>query len=266
MSRVRLALDFLDRGTVHRYGSHPSQLAELGLPRGDGPHPVMVLLHGGSWRQRYGRVVMRGLACDLRRRGWATWNIEYRRVGGGGGWPHTFQDVAQAIDHLHALRASLDLENVSFLGHSAGGHLALWAATRERLAPGAPGSEPAVRPRRVIGQAPVCDLAGAYALWRGSAVEQLMGGSPQQLPDRYEVGDPIGLVPAAMPVLLVHGVLDETVSVKLSRGYAERARQAGGEVELIEIDGPAGGHRAHIDPRAEAWTTVTRWLGTPVGV
>jgi acetyl esterase/lipase len=264
--RTRLILDFLTRGQAHRYGPHRSQRADLYLPHGPGPHPVIVTIHGGSWQARYGKVVMRGLAADLVRRGWAVWNIEYRRIGAGGGWPETFLDAAAAIDHLRTLDAPLDLDSVSFLGHSAGGHLALWAATRERLPDGAPGARPLIRPRRAIGQAPVCDLGGAYVLWHGGAVRQLMGGSPEQLPERYDVGDPIRLLPPAMPVLLVHGTDDQTVSVKLSRGYAERAGEAGGGVELVEIEGDAGGHRAHINPRGQAWTAVTRWLGMPVGV
>jgi acetyl esterase/lipase len=266
VTRTRLILDFLTRGQTHRYGPDRSQRADLYLPHGAGPHPVMVTIHGGSWQSRYGKVVMRGLAGDLVRRGWAVWNIEYRRIGGGGGWPATFLDVAAAIDHLRTLQAPLDLDSVSFLGHSAGGHLALWASTRERLAAGAPGAGPAINPRRVIGQAAVCDLAGAYELWHGGAVRQLMGGPPAQLPERYGIGDPILLVPPAMPVLLVHGVIDETVSIELSRGYAQRAREAGGSVELIEIEGEPGGHRAHVNPRGQAWTAVTRWLGTSVGV
>jgi len=262
----RLILDFLTRGQTHSYGPHRSQRADLYVPRGAGPHPVIVTIHGGSWQSRYGKVVMRGLAGDLVRRGWAVWNIEYRRIGAGGGWPATFLDVAAAIDHLHTLPAALDLDSVSFLGHSAGGHLALWASTRERLPAGAPGAEPAIHPRRVIGQAPVADLAGAYELWRGGAVRQLMGGAPGEMQERYAIGDPIALVPPAMPVLLVHGVLDETVSIELSRSYAERAVAAGGSVELVEIDGAAGGHRAHVDPRGQAWAAVTRWLGLKVGV
>lgn len=266
MTRTRLILDFLTRGQSHRYGPHRSQRADLYLPHGAGPHPLIVSIHGGSWQKRYGKVVMRGLAADLLRRGWAVWNIEYRRVGEGGGWPETFADVAAAIDHLRELDAPLDLDSVTFIGHSAGGHLALWAAARGALPPGAPGAEPAILPRRAIGQAPVCDLAGAYRLWHGGAVRSLMGGSPEDLPDRYAVGDPMALPPLAMPVLLVHGTLDETVSVRLSRGYATRAAELGEKVELVEIEGEAGGHRAHIDPRGQAWTAVTRWLGQPVGV
>ncbi len=263
MSRGRLILDVLKRGRTFSYGPDRSQRADLYLPRGAGPHPVMVVIHGGSWQARYGRVVMRGVIGDLMRRGWAAWNIEYRRVGNGGGWPQTFADVAGAIDHLTELDAPLDLSRVSILGHSAGGHLALWAAARENLPSGAPGfidGAPRVRPRRVISQAGVCDLEGAYRRWRGGAVLALMGASPEEIPDRYGAADPMRLLPASMPVLLVHGVADETVSVKLSRNYAQAAREAGSEVELVEIEGEAGRHRAHIDPRGAAWAAVRERL------
>jgi acetyl esterase/lipase len=263
VSGARLILDFLRRGRSYRYGPARSQRADLRLPRGPGPHPVMVVIHGGSWRARYGKVVMRGLVGDLVRRGWAVWNIEYRRIGNGGGWPETFEDVAAAIDHLAVVPGPLDLERVGVLGHSAGGHLALWAAARDRLPEGAPGyltEGPRVRLRQAIAQAGVCDLAGAHRRWRGGAARALMGGGPEEVPERYAVGDPVALVPPQMPVLLVHGVLDEVVSVKLSRSYADAARAAGAAVELVEIEGQDGRHRAHIDPRGSAWSAVTRRL------
>jgi acetyl esterase/lipase len=273
-----MLLDLLAHGRTHRYGGERSQCADLYLPRPrrgtgrTGSHAVMVLIHGGSWRKRYGRIVMRGLAGDLCRRGWAVWNIEYRRLGDGGGWPATFEDVAAAIDHLDRLDAPLDLDRVSVVGHSAGGQLALWAAGRQKLPLGAPGridGEPRVRLQRVISQAGVCDLEGAYRDWHGGAVRALMGGGPEELPERYAAGNPIASVPVQMPVLLVHGLLDETVSVRLSRAYARAALAAGGEVELVEIDDQDGRHRAHIDPRGAAWAVVTRWLeesaGGPVG-
>jgi acetyl esterase/lipase len=229
----------------------------------------MVLIHGGSWQARYGKVFMRWLAGDLLRRRWAVWNIEYRRIGNGGGWPTTFEDVAAAIDHLAELaHPDLDLGSVSVLGHSAGGHLALWAASRERLPSGAPGQldgSPPVRLRRAIVQAGVCDLAGAYARWRGGAARALMGGAPEELPERYAIGDPLRLLPAATPVLLVHGTLDETVSVELSRSYARGALAAGGEVELVEVQGEAGRHRAHLDPRGAAWGQVAQRLPGTAG-
>jgi acetyl esterase/lipase len=253
----------LTRGRDHRYGSDRSQRAELHLPPGAGPHPVIVLIHGGSWRSKYGRAVMRPVAAELVRRGFAAWNIEYRRLGNGGGWPQTFADVAAAIDLLDGAHPALDLERVDVLGHSAGGHLALWAAGREGLpagAPGAIGTRPRVRVARAVSLAGVCDLAGAYRDWGGGSVRALMGGSPERVPERYDAGDPLRRVPLRMPTLLVHGVLDETVSVRLSRRYAEAARAAGADVELVEIDGEAGRHRAFIDPHAPAWAPVLRWL------
>lgn len=266
VARTRLILDLLQRGRTFSYGPHRSQRADLHLPAGPGPHPVIVLIHGGSWTARYGRIVMRGLTGALVRRGWAVWNIEYRRVGGGGGWPATFADVAAAIDHLAELDAPLELDAVTIIGHSAGGHLALWAAGRDKLPEGAPGfiaGAPPVGVAHVIAQAGVCDLAGAYRRWRGGAVRGLMGGPPEDFPERYAAGDPMSLVPLGMPVLLVHGTLDETVSVELARNYANAARAAGGEVELVEIPGEAARHRAHIDPRGTAWAAVTSRLPAP---
>ncbi len=228
----------------------------------------MVLVHGGSWQARYGKLAMRGLAGDLCRRGWAVWNIEYRRLGDGGGWPTTFQDVACAVDHLAELDdPGLDLGRVSILGHSAGGHLALWAAGRPSLPAGAPGAfdgAPAVRLQWVVSQAGVADLRGAYRRWHGGPVRALMGGSPEEFPERYAVGDPLALVPLQIPALLVHGTQDQTVSVKLARAYAQAARIAGAEVELVEVDGAPGAHRAHIDPRGRAWSEVTRRLSDPL--
>ncbi|HUA74516.1 MAG TPA: alpha/beta hydrolase [Solirubrobacteraceae bacterium] len=265
MGKARFLAHYLfTRGRTHRYGPERSQRGDLHLPPGDGPHPVIVLIHGGSWRKRYGRRVMRALAADLLARGFAVWNVEYRRVGEpGGGWPATFADVAAAIDHLEGLSPALDLADVQAIGHSAGGHLALWAAGRDGLPAGAPGAvagRSRVRLRRVVSLAGVCDLTGAYAQWHGGAVRELMGGSPERLPDRYAVADPLRRVPLPIPALLVHGVADETVSVRLSRRYAEAAAGAGGEVELVEIEGPAGEHRAFIYPGGAAWGAVAERL------
>ncbi len=263
MSRTRLLLDLITPRRSYRYGdAHRCQRAELLLPAGAGPHPVVVTIHGGSWAAGWGKVVMRGIAGDLMRRGWAVWNIEYRRVGRGqgGGWPLTFVDVAAAIDHLRTIDAPLDLERVTLLGHSAGGQLALWAAGRADLPNGAPGADPALRPIAAIAQAGVNDLATCYRETPGGAVGWLMGGSPEQFPERYAIADPIGRVPLPLPVLLVHGTEDRTVSVRRSRNYAAAARAAGAEVELVELAGEAGGHRRHVDPDSEAWAVVTHWL------
>ena len=132
--------------SLHRYGDDPSQLGELFLPDGGGPYAVVVVIHGGYWKARYDRSLMSGLCEDLVSRGIAAWNLEYRRVGNGGGWPETFADVASGIDLLAELDASLDLERVGAIGHSAGGHLALWAASRATLSGDAPGAAPRVHP------------------------------------------------------------------------------------------------------------------------
>jgi acetyl esterase/lipase len=260
-ARVRLGGEMLlARGAQHRYGPHPSQVADLYLPGGAGPHAPVVLVHGGSWQKRYGKRVTGALASDLRRRGFAVWNIEYRRLGDGGGWPETFADVAAAIDHLVTLDAPLDTSRASVIGHSAGGHLALWAASRSRLEGAAPGAQPKLRFSHAVALAGVCDLETAYRVWRGGSARALMGGSPQQYPERYAIADPIALLPLEARALLVHGVADTTVTIELSRSYARAAAATGTAVKLVELEGAAGHHRAHIDPRSAAWRTAAGWL------
>ena len=251
-SRARIALDVLRGGAGHRYAEHRWACCELHVPRSAGPPPVAVLLHGGSWRARYGKVVMRPMCADLVRRGWAAWNVEYRRIGGGqgGGWPATFEDVAAAIDQLARGGVAVDLDRVVLLGHSAGGQLALWAAARDGAA--------LVRPRAVVAQAPVADLErGPRLIAPGGLVNDLLGGSPREVPERYALANPIRRVPLPVPALLVHGPEDRTVSVGHSREYAAAARAAGASVELVE---PRGGHRDHIDPRSPAWAEVAARL------
>ena len=244
-----IVLDLFARTEHHRYGPHRQNRADLHVPRdGDGPFPVAVLVHGGYWRAFYGKVVMKPLAADLVRRGFATWNIEYRRIGRrqGGGYPSTFEDVANAIDYLtHLEDRRLALDDVTFIGHSAGGHLALWAASRN--------GDSRVEPARVIAQAPITDLVAC-----GPPAHALMGGEPRELPDRYAECDPIQLLPVGKPLLLVHGADDATIPIKRTREYAEAARAAGDEVGLIEPN--PGGHRSHVDPRSPAWRAAVEWL------
>lgn len=267
MSRARLLLDVIAPRRSYRYGTeHRCQRAELILPRGRGPHPVVAAIHGGSWAAGYSKLLMRGVSSDLARSGFAVWNIEYRRVGRGqgGGWPATFADTATAIDRLAQIEAPLDLEHVTFLGHSAGATLALWAAGRDSLPDDAPGARPLIAPVAVVAQAAPADLATIYEESNGGAVGRLMGGSPQRYPERYALADPIERVPLAVPVLLVHGSEDRVVAVRRSRNYAAAAREAGGEVELVELAGDAGQHSRHIDPDSPAWAVVRTWLTSTV--
>ena len=235
------------KGSLHRYGGHRSQAADLTLPDGPGPHPVVILIHGGCWRARYDRHLMDGLAADLTERGRAAWNIEYRRVGlrAGGGWPATFDDVSAAIDHLAELDAPLDLERVAAVGHSAGGHLALWAAGRKGAR---------VPLSAVVGQAAVSDLEQAAAQGVcGGMVEQLLGGPPDRVPDRYREASPARRLPLEVPTLLVHGGRDDIVPAAMSREFAAAAG-----CELAEL--AHDGHFEHIEPGSRAWATVVTWL------
>jgi acetyl esterase/lipase len=238
----------------HHYGEHPRQVADLHTPPGAGPHPVVVVLHGGYWQPPYTRLVMRPLCLDLVRRGYAAYNLEYRRLGReGGGWPQTFHDVAAAIDHLADLDdAPLDLARVTLLGHSAGGQLALWAAGRAWLPAGAVGSGPVVHSVGVVALAAVSDLERA-----GEPARELLGGGPSAVPGRWAQADPMRRLPLEVPVGLVHAVDDETVSVQRSRDYAAAARAAGAVVTLTE---PPGGHRDPIDPSTRAWAAAAAWL------
>jgi len=254
---ARIALSALARPARHRYADeHPVQTADLHVPRGDGPFAVAVILHGGYWQATYGKLTTRPIALDLARRGVAAWNVEYRRLGRGqgGGWPMTFDDVATAIDHLATLADHrLDLGAVSGVGHSAGGQLALWAAARPDLPAAAPGAAPRVRLREVAALAPVTDLGRA-----GASARMLVGGSPEEVPDRVAQADPIRRAPLGVPVLLVHPADDATVSVRHSRAYAAAASAGGGDVTLVE---PArGGHRAVIDPGEPGWHAAADWL------
>jgi acetyl esterase/lipase len=200
-----------DRGvTTHAYGPDPDQCAELYVPQGTPRPGVVVIVHGGFWRAAYDASLGRPLAVDLVERGWVAWNIEYRRVGRGGGWPTTFQDAADAIDLLADL--DVDTSRVVAVGHSAGGHLATWAAGRTGLAPAAPGASPRVAVTGVVSQAGVLDLRSAAAAnVGGTAVRDLLGGTPDEVPERYRAADPVVAVPLAARVVCVHSRPDDAV-------------------------------------------------------
>jgi acetyl esterase/lipase len=220
-----------------------------------------VLIHGGFWRARYGLRLEDLLVPDLARRGWAVWNLEYRRLGlrSRGGWPATFEDVAAGIDHLGRLEEPLDLARVVGIGHSAGGHLAFWAAARPGLPADAPGAEPSVRLAGAVAMGGVVDLREAARLGLSRhAAQKLLGGPPTRWPRRYDLASPLERLPLGVPQLLVHGDADEVVPIGIARGYAERAGYAGDPCELVEVAGC--GHEEHLDPGSRAWAPVVAWL------
>lgn len=255
---LKIAWSAMRRPVRHHYGEHPSQVADLHLPDGPGPYPVAVVLHGGYWQDQYGKLIMRPVCLDLVRRGWAVWNVEYRRLGReGGGWPATFDDVAAAIDYLAGLGDSrLNLEEITAVGHSAGGQLALWAGARPSLPAGAPGSGPGVKLHRVVALAAVCNLE-----WAGASAAALLGGTPQEVPERWDQADPARRIPLDITVLLAHNRDDTTVPVLHSRSYAAAARAHGGDATLIEQ--VTGGHRGPIDPSSLLWQEAARRVTRP---
>lgn len=216
------------------YGPGELQVADLRLPEGPGPFPVAVVIHGGCWMASVdNRSGIAGFADALTKRGFATWNIEYRRVGdAGGGWPGTFQDIAAAEDKLADVAAThrLDLSRVVIVGHSAGAHLALWAASRAKLP--APWNDSRVRPTAVV----AIDGPGALAPFVGidadvcgrPVIVPLMGGTPQQKPDDYRIASPMDQLPLGMRQLLIGAALQD-----LMQPYIVAARASGDRVDVL---------------------------------
>ncbi|MEV1286711.1 alpha/beta fold hydrolase [Micromonospora sp. NPDC049679] len=234
-----------------RYGEHPDQVADVRLPAGDHdapPRPLVVVIHGGFWRAEYDRTHTGPLAADLAARGYPVAQLEYRRTGQpGGGWPGTFEDVANGIAALPRLVSTVVAGPPILLGHSAGGHLAIWYATTGAAV------------RGVVALAPVADLAEGYELdLDGGAVAALLGGGPEEVPERYVAADPTLRVPPQSPTVVIHGELDRQVPAEMSRRYAARARADGGDVTLIAL--PESEHFGLIDPLSSAWPRVTEAL------
>jgi acetyl esterase/lipase len=218
------------------YGEHPDQHVDVYAPAG-ACRAVVAVLHGGFWRTPYAADLMDALCGDLAARDYEAWNVEYRRIGAGGGWPTTFEDVRAAVAEAG--------EPFVTLGHSAGGHLALWLAA-ERGA------------TLAVSVAGVVDLVEA---WRRGlsrrAPEELLGGTPDEVPARYAEASPAARLPLGIPQLLVHGRRDDTVPAEMSRVYAERASRSGDEVELVETD---EGHFECLDPASESWAAILERL------
>lgn len=231
-----------------QYGRAGSQFGDLHLPSGS-PRATVVLIHGGSWATEEDLTIVRPVAEDLRREGYAVWNVEYRRVGeDGGGWPGTFEDVGEAIDHVDVLAREhpVDPQRVVVVGHSAGGTLALWAAGRTGVA---------VRPQGFLALAAITDLAGCVedGLLPG-ACAAVVGGTPEEVAGRYQQASPVERLPTGRRQAVLHGVDDDIVPVGQSQRYAEAARAAGDRVELVAI--PEAGHFQLIDIRHPAYGQV----------
>ncbi|MCX4095934.1 alpha/beta hydrolase family protein [Nocardia sp. alder85J] len=243
-------------GTTIAYGAHPDQVADLYLPPGSEPAPLVLLLHGGNWQAGYDRAITADLAGALAATGHAVANIEYRRVGDQGGWPSTFLDVGIALDILPNLidgvaPGRIDRERIVYAGHSAGGQLALWAAMRDKAPLGFPWKTFAPpRIAGVVALAPVADLAAAYHEHLGAgAVAELLGGGPTQVAPRYAAADPITLGRPAVPTIVVHGDRDDHVPIRIARDYCAKTG-----TELVEL--PGIGHFEPADPASAAWPAV----------
>jgi acetyl esterase/lipase len=257
---------------VISYGTGAEQAADLWLPAQSGTPAsgaaLIVLLHGGFWRAAFDRMHARPLASALAAAGYAVCVPEYRRTGQeGGGWPGTFDDVAAAVDALPGLVAAAGRVRTGapvLAGHSAGGHLALWAAARGRLHPGSRWHSAAALAGGVVGLAAVSDLAGcAEQDLGGGAAALLMGGGPGEWPDRYALADPAGMVPGPEVVRLVHGEIDDIVPCEMSVTYAERMVAAGGDASCDVLRGC--GHFEVIDPLSAAWPRVLGAFGEVAG-
>ncbi len=251
------------------YGSDALQFGELRLPPGAGPHPVAIVLHGGCWRARYDIGHTRSFSDALRRAGLAVWSLEYRRVGNdGGGWPGTFLDVAWGADHLRKLAAShaLDLARVVAVGHSAGGHLALWLAARLDLDGRSEirGSSNPLPLQGVVSLAGVTDLERAFREGVCDAMAaELVGGLPEDVPSRYREGSPIERLPLKVRQRLVTGSLDNVVPPAFGDDYAAKARLKGDDAAHTLVEG--AGHFEVIAPSTEAFRVVVEAIRSLTG-
>ena len=244
------------------YGEDPSQFAELRFPTGKGPFPLLFVVHGGFWQSRYDLWHIGHLCAAFTSKGIITCNIEYRRIGNpGGGWPGTFQDISLSTHSIVETTSSdprFDHARTAILGHSAGGHLALWLAGSHRISEGSPihvDQKQAVT--KAISLAGVSDLRLAWKQRLGHGiVTRLMGGTPNEVPDRYDACSPIELLPTGASQALIHGTDDDTVPFFQSEAYVEKAEKLGDWPTLVKLNGV--GHFELIDPESEAWSRVAR--------
>lgn len=230
-------------------------------PRAARSVPVVVLIHGGGWKSRATARYMGDVARALQAAGLAVWNVEYRRVGSGGGWPTTFTDVGYAVDHVPALATvapEIDPSNVILVGHSAGGQLAAWAATRRTLPQGAPGvtwppgGGPAVVPRAFVSMAGVLDMRTSSRL--NDHVRMALGGMPDQVPDRYALANPIQRIDPGMPSVAIHGTKDGIVPAQESTDFVMAAQAVGAPSLLVPLEGAT--HGSPVNVKTPWWPTI----------
>lgn len=252
------------------WGLGELQFGDLRLPAGPGPHPTVVLIHGGCWLSEYRMQYMGALGDALKAEGIATWNIEYRSVGdAGGGWPGTMLDVGAAIEDLRflATKFPLDLNRVVLSGHSAGGQLALWAATRPSAPAGNPlrGEDP-LPVRGVVALSLVADLAASVSDETpicGRSAAQLLGGTPAEVPERYALVSPSALLPLGFPYAIVSGVEDQFVPAAHVAAFADAARRAGDDVRLELV--PEAGHFEVVAPGTVAFAVTIGFIKAMLG-
>ncbi|PKZ65296.1 alpha/beta hydrolase [Gordonia terrae] len=234
--------------------------ANLYLPTGeqaDDSLPLVTIIHGGGWESRAGAEQFDEMARDLADRGLAVYNMEYRRLGTGGGWPTTFHDVARALDHVPALAESypqLRIDDELVIGHSAGAQLAVWGGTRHRLTDDEVGSRPAFVPSRVVSISGPLDMRYAVGHGNNRVITHILGGTPQQVPDRYDSVDPIRNLDPALPVTMFHGLADTDVDPNNSRRYSRALDAAGGSTELQLFDGET--HTSLVHHQSPAYNRI----------
>lgn len=250
------------------FGEGEQEFGELWLPEGDGPFPVIAMIHGGCWLSQIpGTILQDYMAADLRDRGVAVWNLEYARIGHEtGGWPGTFEDIATGIDHLRVIAPEhdLDLENLVFTGHSAGGHLALWAAGRDSLPEDSPVyvADPLL-PRRVVTLAGINDLAdfrenGPGRCGEPETVDNLIGPWSAQTRRFMAQVSPGDMAYIDVQQIIIAGLLDPIVPPALAFNYQLRAHSRGEDARILIL--PEAGHFELIDPTAPAWPAILDWL------
>jgi acetyl esterase/lipase len=257
-----LALPHRAPDALIAYGEDSSQYGELRVPPGTGPHPVVVLIHGGCWREFSAAGSIAPMADALKDEGIATWSIEYRRLHQpGGGWPGTYLDVGRAVDHLRSIAAAhhLDLARVVVVGHSAGGHLAMWVAARSRLAAGTPLHVTDPLPiRGVVDLSGTPDMAGELpglpTACGEDVVQSMLGGTAAAVPERYAQVSAIRMLPLGIPQALIWGARDDQVPLAIAERYTSAARQSGDNVRFV-VDSAAG-HFEPASPYSPLWPAV----------